>query len=465
MENGELDGLRSRIREVTLELLRKIKERNELVRRVGQIKERIGMEAYQATAERELREFMVREGLELGLSPSLVNGIATILLQDSVRIQSGKSQGLTHMDILRRGLELQRQGVEVHHLEVGEPDLGAPEEVREAVAAAVRAGYARYGDSRGLPELRRKIADRLREKFNKDLDAKNILVIPGGRFGIYLALKILVGVGDEVILLDPSWPAYRQCVEFVGGRAVGVKTRLEEGWRPDLAKLENSINSSTKAIILNYPNNPTGKVLSKKDFRDIVDLAAEKNITIISDEVYYDYSFGERTSILDGYSAKYVVIQSFSKSFGMTGYRIGYIVADEQTIGKMASIISLMITCVPEFIQHGALKALEMGMTPAKYSEIMRRRMEIASGELSKLPISFYRPEGGMYVFPKFNGGNIDTMQFALELLEKKGVAIAPGTIFGGYDSFFRVSLGASEESIIEGIRRLGEFLSEKGMA
>ncbi len=465
MELGELESLRGRIREVTLELLGKIKTRSELVQRAAEIKENLGIETYQAQVERELRDFLIREGKALGLSPSLVTGLATLLFQDSVRIQSKKTQGITHMDILRRGLELQRQGVEVQHLEVGEPDLGAPEEVREAVASAVRDGFARYGDSRGLLELRRKIADYLGDRFNSDVGAQNILIIPGGRFGIYLALKTLVGVGDEVILIDPSWPAYRQCVEFVGARAVGVKTRLEDGWNPDLDRLNNSISPSTKAVILNYPNNPTGKVLTRRDFRSLVELAVEKNITVISDEVYYDYSFGERTSILDGYHAKYVVIQSFSKSFGMTGYRIGYVVADKEIIERMASVISLLLTCVPEFIQHGAIKALELNMTPAQYSDIMRRRMETASRELSKLPVSYYRPEGGMYIFPRLDGGGVDIMALALELLEKKGVAIAPGSIFGGYDSFFRISLGASEESITKGIRLLGDFLRDKGMA
>ncbi|MEM3032123.1 MAG: pyridoxal phosphate-dependent aminotransferase, partial [Nitrososphaerota archaeon] len=275
----------------------------------------------------------------------------------------------------------------------------------------------------------------------------------------------LGGAGDVVILLDPSWPMYRQCVVFVGARPVGVKTRLENGWRPSIENLENMVNGSTKAIILNYPNNPTGKILDRKDFEEIVELASERKLTLISDEVYLDYSFGQQSSVLDGYDVRYVVIQSFSKSFGMTGYRVGYLIAEKELIAKMTSLISLMITCVPEFIQLGALRALDLENVPRKYSEIIRVRMETAARELSKLPVTFYRPDGGMYVFPKLNLDDVDITATTLKLLEKKGVAVAPGSIFGGYDSHFRISLGASEESITKGIRLMREFLSEEGLA
>ncbi|GBC69874.1 Aspartate aminotransferase [archaeon HR01] len=465
MEEAELDRLRSEIREVSMEILSLLKRRQELAAKIGEVKNRLGLEIHQPEVEGELRTFLVKQGKLMGLNPRLVNGLATLLFKDSTSIQQKKHSTITHMDILRRGLELERAGFQVHHLEVGEPDLGAPAEVREAVSSAVRQGLARYGDSRGLPQLRKKIAEQLEAKFKTRLGPENILVVPGGRFAVYLALKTLVEPGDEVILVDPSWPMYRQCVDFVGGRAVGVKTSLEKGWRPDTTSLENAISPATKAIILNYPNNPTGKSLEKRDFEEIVEIAESKGLTIISDEVYYDYSFGAQSSILDGYDVKYVVVQSFSKSFGMTGYRIGYLVAGRETVDKMASLISLMITCVPEFIQYGALKALELEEVPKKYSEIMRSRMEVAVRELSRLPVDFYRPDGGMYVFPKLNSGGHDMVRLALELLESKGVAIAPGSIFGGYDSFFRISLGASEKSIERGITLLGEFLREKGLA
>ncbi|MEM3123734.1 MAG: aminotransferase class I/II-fold pyridoxal phosphate-dependent enzyme [Nitrososphaerota archaeon] len=465
MSLGEMENLRKRVREITIELLRLLGERNQLVERIGKIKEQLGVEVFQPEVEKELRDLMLREGRDLGLSPTLVEGLATVLFQASLNTQGKKGKSITHMDILRKGLELRRAGVEVHHLEVGEPDLGAPKEVRIAVSQAVVDGRARYGDPRGLPELRKKISEHVNSRFGCDLVPDNFLVVPGGRFGVYLALKALAGAGDEVILLDPSWPMYRQCVEFVGARPVGVKTRLENGWRPSIENLENMVNGSTKAIILNYPNNPTGKILDRKDFEEIVELASERKLTLISDEVYLDYSFGQQSSVLDGYDVRYVVIQSFSKSFGMTGYRVGYLIAEKELIAKMTSLISLMITCVPEFIQLGALRALDLENVPRKYSEIIRVRMETAARELSKLPVTFYRPDGGMYVFPKLNLDDVDITATTLKLLEKKGVAVAPGSIFGGYDSHFRISLGASEESITKGIRLMREFLSEEGLA
>ncbi|MEM0349808.1 MAG: aminotransferase class I/II-fold pyridoxal phosphate-dependent enzyme [Candidatus Caldarchaeum sp.] len=462
---NDLSALREESRRLAVELVKILAARREVVNKIADLKKASGQPLVVPNVEAEVRKAMLEEAAKHGLSVETINRIATIVFSDAVEQQQAKPKpALTHFDILRRAVELQKNGREVQRLEVGEPDLGAPPEVRNSTANAVLEGYARYIDSRGLAELRAAIVKTVYERYGLEISPENVIVTPGGRFSIYLAAKTLLREGDELLVIDPSWPMYRQVAPFVGARSIHVKTRLEDGWTPSLNEIEKHISPSTKAIILNYPNNPTGKILDRITFNKLVEFATEHGITIISDEVYADYVRNGHVSILDNELGKqHVLIQSFSKSYGMTGYRIGYVIADKNLIAKMASIIGLIITCVPEFIQMGALTALALKDTPKQYAAVMMRRMELAVRELEKIGAEFYRPDGGMYVFPRIGKLGDDAMATAFELLESKGVAVAPGSIFGGYDEFVRISLGASDESIAKGIRLLGEFITEKG--
>ncbi|MEM2871008.1 MAG: aminotransferase class I/II-fold pyridoxal phosphate-dependent enzyme [Candidatus Caldarchaeum sp.] len=464
MVASDLDTLRAETARLAVEMVRLLGERRRLVEKISEIKRSQGVETVQTDVEKSIRQAMLEEAAKHGVPPETVNRLATVVFMDSVEMQSRKGSQLTHMDILRRAVELQKKGMEVHRLEVGEPDLGAPPEVRRSLAEAALNGYARYADSRGIQELREAVVKHLQERCSVNIQPGNVIVTPGGRFAIYLAMKTLLSEGDEVLVIDPSWPMYRQCASFLGVRSIHVRTRLEDGWSPRVDELEDKVSRSTKAILLNYPNNPTGKILDRKTFTKILDFARDRGISVISDEVYSDYSRGGHVSVLDYDGLNYVLVQSFSKSYGMTGYRVGYVVASETTVSKMASVIGLVMTCVPEFIQHSALKALTLKDTPNQYAEIMMRRMDTAVSELQRIKTAFYKPDGGMYVFPKINTGGMDGMKFAFDLLESKGVAVAPGSIFGGYDDFVRISLGAPEESIAKGIRLLGEYLVEKGL-
>ena len=466
MEN-DLTTLRAESRRLAVELVKVLAARRELVNKIAEHKRALGQQAVVPDVEKEVRRAMLEEASRHGIPEDTINRIATIIFSDAVEQQTGTpKQKLTHFDILRRAVELQKNGREVHRLEVGEPDLGAPPEVRQSAANALLEGYARYIDSRGLAELRTQIVNQVYEKHGLEITPENVVITPGGRFAIYLAAKTLLREGDELIVIDPSWPMYRQVAPFVGARSVHVKTLFEDGWTPSIDAVEKHISPSTKAIILNYPNNPTGKILDRTTFNKLVELATDHGITVISDEVYADYVRDGHVSILDNDLGKqHVLIQSFSKSYGMTGYRIGYVIADKNLVAKMASIIGLVITCVPEFIQRGALTALSLRDAPKEYAAIMMRRMEKAVHELEKVGAEFYRPDGGMYVFPRVGKLGEDAMATAFELLESKGVAVAPGSLFGGYDEFIRISLGAPDESIVKGIRLLGEFIAEKGRA
>ncbi len=465
MNGTDLERLRFEARKLAVEMVRLLALRRDVVAKIASIEHSQGLDVHRPAVEESLRQAMLEEAAKHQIPEQTINRLATIILADSVEMRSKSKPQLTHIDIMRRAIELQKNGREVQRLEVGEPDLGAPAMVRQAVAESVIKGYARYVDPRGIPELRAAISEYIWERYGVEVKPLNIIVTPGGRFAIYLAMKTILAEGDEVLIIDPSWPMYRQCAGFVGARSVHVRTRLENGWTPSLKDVEEKITKATKALLLNYPNNPTGKIIDRKTFSQLLNLAKEYNLKVISDEVYSDYTNNGHLSVLDHEDVNYVLIQSFSKSYGMTGYRIGYIVADESTISRMASVLGLVMTCVPEFIQHGALKALSLKDTPRKYAEIIMKRMDIAVGELEKIGAAFYKPDGGMYVFPKINMGGVDSMKFALDLLESKGVSVAPGSIFGGYDDFIRISLCAPEETIKKGIRLLGEYLSEKGLA
>jgi len=462
---GELGGLRAKIEDISTEIVRLLAERMELSRKIAEAKTRLGKPIVDIGVERQVRAKMLEEARRNNVPEELVNRITTLLIHESIKAQKQRTKPtkqITHFDIFRRARELEKEGKKVIRLEVGEPDLGAPQEVAESTAEAVKQGLSRYSDSRGIAQLREKLAEYLSERHRADVKPDNIIITPGGRFAIYLAMQACLSMGDEVVVIDPSWPMYKQCAEFLGIRPVVVNTTLDDGWTPDAGAVEDVISPSTRAIVLNYPCNPTGKVLDKKAFGELVEVARKHGLYVISDEVYADYSFsGRPPSILEEDAENYIMVSSFSKSWGMTGYRVGYITAPSEVINRMAQINGMLITCVPEFIQYGALKALDLHETVKRYSEIMKKRMEAAVKALSKIPASYHRPEGGMYVFPRLNVDNLDSIDFALDLLEKKKVALAPGTVFGDYKNYVRISLGAPEEDIVKGIELIGEYLRE----
>ena len=464
-DTEELSNLRNEIESLSVEIIRLLGKRMNLVSRIASVKKTLGKPTIDLDVERVVRGRLLEEARKNGLSEELVNRIVTLILQESVKLQeAGKTpkKQITHFDIFRRARELEAEGKRVIRLEVGEPDLGAPNEVAEATAEAVKQGHSRYSDAKGIIALRQKLAEYLSNKYNTHVGPENIILTPGGRFAIYLAMKTTLNMGDEIIVIDPSWPMYKNCAEFLGIRPVVVEAEVEKGWTPNPETVAEKITQATRAIVLNYPCNPTGKVIDRSTFKKLLDIARENNLYVISDEVYADYSFAEYPpSVLEYSDVNFVRVSSFSKSWGMTGYRVGYITASKELIDKMAKINGMLITCVPEFIQYGCIKALELEETVRRYSEIMKKRMEAAVDALSKIPATVHKPEGGMYVFPRIDVDNLDSIDFAFDLLEKKHVALAPGSVFGNYKNYVRISLGASENDIRRGVELIGEYLQE----
>ncbi|MEM0482473.1 MAG: aminotransferase class I/II-fold pyridoxal phosphate-dependent enzyme [Nitrososphaerota archaeon] len=462
MSRDEIERLREEIRSVTEEIIRGIARRRRLAERLGEIKRALGMDPVDLDAESELRAQVAKAAKESGLDQETAQRMLSLLIQDAILVQQPQSKPkITHMDIFRKAKKLEMSGEKVYHLEVGEPDLGAPDRVAEALSWAALNGYAAYGEAKGRLELRRGIKELLREKMGVDVSEDQIVVTPGGRFAVYLAAASTLRPGDQAVVIDPSWPLYKQVVEMMHARSLVVHSTLEDGWRPRQDILDKFLKQKPRTIFINYPNNPTGITLSRNELKELVDEIGRTGSYLVSDEVYMDYCFTDFTSALEMGYEKTIMINSFSKSWGMTGYRIGYLVASREIADRAARILSQLITCVPEFIQMASIKAIEDRETPKGYGEIMRRRIETVCRELDKIGATYVKPNGGMYVFPKIGGEGFDSAEFALNLLERTRVAVAPGTAFGDYPEYIRISVGLGDEDLRKGLQILAENLQK----
>jgi len=291
------------------------------------------------------------------------------------------------------------------------------------------------------------------------------MICPGARFAVYLAISTLLNPGDEIIVIEPSWPAYKDCALNAGIKVRTIKTTLETKWEPSVEQINNAINENTKMIVLNYPNNPTGKILPHKLLDDIVQTAKEHDLYVLSDEIYYHYFVSGRTGYVPdveeyGYE-KSIIIDSFSKSHAMTGFRIGYVVAEPSIIEKMSKLQALSLTNVSEPIQYVALQALKAGDSGAIFgnTKIIRSRLEALIKIAKDIGLEFIEPDGAMYLFAKTKYKNFDATKFSEKLLEH-GVAIAPGEGFGDYKEFFRIT-AIDETRLKEGMIILDTILKE----
>jgi len=310
-----------------------------------------------------------------------------------------------------------------------------------------------------MPVFREALAKYISNKFNTNVTQDNIIVSPGARFSIFTAITTLLNPGDEMIVIEPAWPAYKDCAMNAGIKVRTINTTLEDKWEPSLVQIENTINSNTKMIVLNYPNNPTGKILPEKLQDDIVNLARKNNLYVLSDEIYSQYAKSSWKSVLSYNYEKSIVTQSFSKSHAMTGFRIGYGIADTKIIEKMAKLEALCLTNVSEPIQYVAMKALEADTS--NNTNTVQSRLNVLAQKAKEMGLDFVVPDGAMYLFAKVNQDGFDGVQFANSTLEK-GLAVAPGEGFGNYKNFIRISACQDEKILIDGMNILSNIMSEK---
>ena len=354
--------------------------------------------------------------------------------------------------------ELKKEGKDVIDLSVGEPDFKTPGNIVEAAYKALKEGKTFYAPAQGIPELREAIAEKLREENKIDARAENVIVTVGAKYAIYAVMQALINDGDEVILLEPAWVSYEACILLAGGKPVWIPH--SEDFKD--APIEDYVNEKTKMIIINTPNNPIGVVYPKDFLKKVADIARDHNIYVISDEVYEKIIFeGKHYSIasFDDMFDRTVTINAFSKTYAMTGWRIGYAVANEDIIAKMRKIQSHSVTSPTTFVQYAAIEALKGDQSfVEKMVKAFKERRDILSKGLKKLNIPHAPPEGAFYIFADVR---TDGDAFSQDFLNRYYVAVTPGSAFGRrYSNWVRISYATSKENIKKMLERLEKFIS-----
>jgi len=443
--------------EITLEMIRLLKTRTEVAKEIGEVKKSIGKGVTDELREENLRDKVISLCNDLKLDETIATKFLNFLLNESIKVQSSNKQ--THLSIFLKAKSLEQQGKKIIHMEVGEPDFLPPTIVKNALNEVFDKGFVKYGQARGMPVFRDVLAKYVSEKFNTNVTQENIIVSPGARFSIFTAITTLLNPGDEMIVIEPAWPAYKDCALNAGIKVRTINTTLEQNWEPSIEQIKNTINTNTKMIVLNYPNNPTGKILPEKLQDEIIKLAKENQLYILSDEIYSQYAKSNWKSVLSYNYEKSIITQSFSKSHAMTGFRIGYGIADTKIIEKMAKLEALCLTNVSEPIQYVAMKALEADTSDN--TNTVQSRLEVLAQKANELGLDFVIPDGAMYIFARLNKEGFDGVQFANSMLEK-GLAVAPGEGFGDYKNFIRISACQNEETLVEGMNILRENIKDK---
>jgi len=443
--------------EITLEMIRLLKTRTEVAKEIGEVKKSIGKGVTDELREENLRDKVISLCNDLKLDETIATKFLNFLLNESIKVQSSNKQ--THLSIFLKAKSLEQQGKKIIHMEVGEPDFLPPIIVKNALNEVFDKGFVKYGQARGMPVFRDVLAKYVSEKFNTNVTQENIIVSPGARFSIFTAITTLLNPGDEMIVIEPAWPAYKDCALNAGIKVRTINTTLEQKWEPSIEQIKNAINTNTKMIVLNYPNNPTGKILPEKLQDEIIKLAKENQLYVLSDEIYSQYAKSNWKSVLSYNYEKSVITQSFSKSHAMTGFRVGYGIADTKIIEKMAKLEALCLTNVSEPIQYVAMKALEADTS--NNTNTVQSRLDVLAQKSNDLGLDFVIPDGAMYIFARLNKEGFDGVQFANSMLEK-GLAVAPGEGFGDYKNFIRISACQNEETLIEGMNILRENIKDK---
>jgi aminotransferase len=366
---------------------------------------------------------------------------------------------------IRKYFDLAVEFEDVISLSVGEPDFATPWLIRKKAIETIETRRQVYSANSGMIALRQEIAEYTKNKIGLDYDPKkNIVVTVGGSEAIDISIRALIDNGDEVIIPEPCFVCYAPIVKLTGGVSVIIETKAEEKFKLTAKDLENAITEKTKLLILPYPNNPTGAIMTKEDLEPIAEVLRDKNIAVISDEIYSELTYsGEHFSIAscDGMKEKTILINGFSKAFAMTGWRLGYLCADEVFVRQILKIHQYAIMCSPTVSQYAAVTALrdcDDDVRKMKEEYNIRRRFCVAG--FNKLGLDCFEPEGAFYVFPSIKSTGFTSDEFCEKLLREKQVAVIPGTAFGNCgEGYIRVSYAYSIEHIKEALTRIKSFL------
>jgi aspartate/methionine/tyrosine aminotransferase len=372
----------------------------------------------------------------------------------------------TAFEVLNKARALERQGKQIVHLEIGEPDFDTPSNIVEAAVDALHKGWTHYGPSAGLPDLRQTIAEEISRSRGVPCSSDEVVVVPGGKPIIFFSILALVDDGDEVIFPNPGFPIYESMINYIGGKAVSIRLREERDFRLDVNELASLITDRTKLIIINSPQNPTGGVLSRRDIHDIAEAIGDRNIMVLSDEIYSRLIFeGEHYSIMavPGFKDRTILLDGFSKTYAMTGWRMGYGVMRPDLAAHMTRLMTNSNSCTASFTQVAGIEAVrgDQSSVEKMRCEFQRRRDVFVTG-LNKIKgFSCRMPKGAFYVFPNVQQTGWKSKKLADALLEEAGVACLSGTSFGDFgEGYLRFSVANSLENLNKALGRIGEWTS-----
>jgi aspartate aminotransferase len=374
----------------------------------------------------------------------------------------------TAFEVLNKARALERQGNNIIHLEIGEPDFDTPPNVVEAGVDALRKGWTHYGPAAGLPELRQSIAEYVSRTRGVKVTSEEVVVVPGGKPIIFFSILALIDEGDEVIYPNPGFPIYESMVNYVGGRAVPIRLREERDFSLDLAELAALVNERTRLIILNSPQNPTGGVLDRKEIEQIARAIGDRNILVLSDEIYSRLVFdgGEHFSIMSvpGMQERTILLDGFSKTYAMTGWRMGYGVMRPDLAAQITRLMTNSNSCTASFTQVAGVEAIRGDQTSVDgMREEFQRRRDVFVAGLNRIKgFSCRMPKGAFYVFPNITATGWRSKLLADALLEQAGVAALSGTAFGAFgEGYLRFSVANSLENLRLALERIGEWTAQ----
>lgn len=373
----------------------------------------------------------------------------------------------TAFEVLARGKQLEAEGKEVIHLEIGEPDFNTPSYICDAAIKAIKDGYTHYNPSAGYPEIRKIISDEINKTRGINTSAEQVVIVPGGKPIMFFVIFALVNKGDEVIYPNPGFPIYESLINFVGAKAVPIPLREENDFRLDVDELAKLVSPRTKLLIINSPQNPTGGVLTHDDFEKIAKIATENDIWVLSDEIYsriiYDRKF-ESVTQFKGMPERTIILDGMSKTYAMTGWRLGYGVMEKTLAGHVSRLATNCTSCTASFTQIAAGAAISGPQDDSikMVAEFKKRRSVIVEG-LNKIEgISCKMPLGAFYVFPNITKTGMKSKKVEEFLLENHGVAGLAGTSFGSYgEGYLRFSYANSIENIQKALSKIKVAFNE----
>jgi len=369
----------------------------------------------------------------------------------------------TAFEVLAKAKALEKEGRDIVHLEIGEPDFDTPNNIKEAAIKAMKAGYTHYVPAAGIPELRTAIAEYLSKSRKIDVDPEEVVVTPGAKPIIFFSILACVEPGDEVMYPNPGFPIYESMVNFVGAKPVPMPLKEENDFSIDNDDTASKITKKTKMIILNSPENPTGGVLTKENLEVIADRVKNRDDAfVLSDEVYCQIYEGKYESIasLPGMKERTILMDGFSKTYAMTGWRLGYAAMRKDLAQKITQLMINSNSCTCAFTQMAGVEALRGPQTePKRMVEEFRKRREVIVSGLNKIKgITCKKPRGAFYVFPNVKSFGMESKKLSDYILQKAGVAVLSGTAFGTYgEGYLRLSFANSVENIQKALKRISE--------